>query len=306
MRQVLYFVLLVCAALAYKIWATPEWQLAIEGTALELARPVAIPLIHLINTPAFIYLLSLLLLIGGVAACLAYWLRIVAPRMTALQELRAAVRNLPLPSRVEPRPATAGLHDLGVTLHNTGMFLTAWAALQGQVRREGGIPDAPFSSFAASDPTLTQDQHRGLMAALPGYFTSLGLIFTFMGLVAALYFAARGFRSGNLDEARASIMQLLNASSFKFLTSVSALGSALLISVVHRYAQSRLRSSVNETLGLIESYLALWREVSPPVAERGDAANRRVDDLVSAVRALTSRLDQLLESRKDLRRDAAE
>lgn len=186
------------------------------------------------------------------------------------------------------------------------MFLTAWAALQAQYRREDTIPDTPFSSFAASDPTLAEGEHRGLMAALPGYFTSLGLIFTFMGLVAALYFAAGGFRSGNLEDARAAIMQLLNASSFKFLTSVSALASALLISIVHRYAQSRLRSSVNETVGLIESYLALWRSASPSSAERGDAADRRVDDLVSAVRALTSRLEQFLESRKEFRRDAAE
>ena len=62
MRQALYALLLICAVLAYMIWTTPEWQLAIGSTALSLARPVAIPIIHLINTPAFIYLLSLLLL----------------------------------------------------------------------------------------------------------------------------------------------------------------------------------------------------------------------------------------------------
>jgi hypothetical protein len=306
MRQALYGVLLVCAVLAYMVWTTPEWQVAIGSTALDLARPVAIPLIHLINTPAFIYLLSLLLLLAGVGACVAYWFRIIKPRMTALMDLQAAVRQLPLPSKVEPRPAASALNDLGVVLHKNGMFLTAWATLQAHFRRDDAIPDTPFSSFAASDPTLTEGEHRGLMAALPGYFTSLGLIFTFMGLVAALYFAAGGFRSGNLEDARASIMQLLNASSFKFLTSVSALGSALLISIVHRYAQSRLRNAVNETLGLIESYLALWRQASPPVAGRGEAGDRRVDDLVSALRALTSRLDQLLASRKDLHRDAAE
>lgn len=305
MRQALYLAVLVCAVLVYMIWTTPEWQVAIESMALGLARPVAIPVIHLINTPAFIYLLSLVLLLGGVAACTAYWFRIVKPRMTSLADLRSAVRQLPLPSTMDPRPATAALSDLGVVLHRNGMFLAAWAALQTQFRHEGAIPDTPFGSLAASDPTLVEGEHRGLMAALPGYFTSLGLIFTFMGLVAALYFAAGGFRSGNLEDARASIMQLLNASSFKFLTSVSALVSALLISIVHRYAQSRLRNSVNETVGLIESYLALWRQVSPPVAKLRDAGDR-VDDLVSVIRELASRIDQLLASRKDLRRDAAE
>ena len=306
MRQSFWFLLLASAALVYKVWVTPEWQLAIENTAVDVARPVAIPLIHLINTPGFIYLLSCLLLMGGVGACVAYWFRIVGPRMRALQDLRVAVRQLPLPSKMEPRPAAAGLHDLGLTFHETGMFLTAWAALQAQVRREEAIPDTPFSFFAASDPTLTEGEQRGLMAALPGYFTSLGLIFTFLGLVAALYFAARGFRSGNLEEARSSIMQLLNASSFKFLTSVSALASALFISIVHRYAQSRLRSSVNVTIGLIESYLALWREASPPAAVHAESTNQKIDELVVAVRALTDRLDHRLFSGKDLDRDAAE
>ena len=29
MRQALYALLLICAVLAYMIWTTPEWQLAI-------------------------------------------------------------------------------------------------------------------------------------------------------------------------------------------------------------------------------------------------------------------------------------
>src|SRR6187401_1161715 len=130
MRQAFYVILLICAVLIYMIWTTPEWQIAIEGTALNLARPVAIPLIHLINTPAFIYLLSLLLLLAGVVACAAYWFRIVKPRLKALAELEIALGRLPLPSKIEPRPAAAAVQDLGVALHKSGMFLTAWAALQ--------------------------------------------------------------------------------------------------------------------------------------------------------------------------------
>src|SRR3954468_22795164 len=123
MRQGLYALLMLCAVLVYQIWTTPQWQTAIESTALNLARPVAIPLIHLINTPAFIYLLSLLLLLGGFCACIAYWFRIVRPRMTELSDLQAAVRQLPLPSKVDPHPETAALNDLGVTFHRNGMFL---------------------------------------------------------------------------------------------------------------------------------------------------------------------------------------
>src|SRR4051812_44426976 len=120
MRPTLYTVLLVCAVLIYMIWTTPEWQVAIESAALTLARPVAIPLIHLINTPAFIYLLSLLLLLCGVAACLAYWFRIMKPRMAALTELQIAIRHLPLPSKLDARSALAAVQDVGVILHKHG------------------------------------------------------------------------------------------------------------------------------------------------------------------------------------------
>ena len=104
-------------------------------------------------------------------------------------------------------------------------------------------------------------------------------------------------------------MQLLNASSFKFLTSVAALASALLVSIVFRYAQSRLRHSGIETIGLIESYIALWREAYRPGGLRGDSMSRKLDELVAGIDALTKRVDQLLivmTARKELRRDAAE
>jgi len=309
MRQIYWFIALVAGALGYKIWTSPEWQVAIESTALEIARPVAIPLIHLINAPAFIYVLSILLLVAGVVACVAYWMRIVRPRLRALENLRNAIRALPLPNKKEPQPAETGLRGLGAALTESGMFLTAWAALQTQVRREEAVPHTPFSAFARSDATVSEGEVRGLMASLPSYFTSVGLIFTFIGLVAALYFAARGFRSGDVEEARSSIMQLLNASSFKFLTSVAALASALLVSIVFRYAQSRLRHSVGETIQLIESYLAPWREASGPIATGRDSLDRKLDQLTVAIGALTDRVDQLLGAlpdRKELRRDAAE
>ena len=181
-----------------------------------------------------------------------------------------------------------------------------------QRQRDGVIPAAPFNYFAASDPSIDEDRSGGFMQSLPSYFVSVGLIFTFVGLVVALYFAGRGFRSGNIEEARNAILQLFNASSFKFLTSVAALFSSLLISVVFRYSKSLLRRETETTVTRIERFIGPWRELEPALASRrgsGDLPDalgilvNKMDVLSSRVAALLERIDERVA---ETRRDAAE
>jgi len=136
------------------------------------------------------------------------------------------------------------------------------------------------------------------MQALPGYFTWLGLILTFIGLVVALYFAARGFRSGDIAEARTSILQLLNASSFKFLTSVAALSGALLVSIAYRFCLSQLRSESERTVAYIEAYVSLWRDLMKPRHPATDSLTTvvdRLDLLIASVNSLTVQMQKVAE-----------
>jgi len=136
------------------------------------------------------------------------------------------------------------------------------------------------------------------MQALPGYFTWLGLILTFIGLVVALYFAARGFRSGDIAEARTSILQLLNASSFKFLTSVAALSGALLVSIAYRFCLSQLRSESERTVAYIEAYVSLWRDLMRPKHPATDSLTTvvdRLDLLIASVNSLTVQMQKVAE-----------
>lgn len=136
------------------------------------------------------------------------------------------------------------------------------------------------------------------MQALPGYFTWLGLILTFIGLVVALYFAARGFRSGDIAEARTSILQLLNASSFKFLTSVAALSGALLVSVAYRFCISQLRSESERTVAYIEAYVSLWRDLMRPKQPATDSLTTvvdRLDLLIASVNSLTVQMQKVAD-----------
>src|SRR5262245_11079656 len=201
---------------------------------------------------------------------------------------------------------------LGDTLRKRGLFLSAWASFQARIAAERRIPDSPFSYFVASDPMQQEVQREGFMQALPGYFTWLGLILTFIGLVVALYFAAKGFRSGDIAEARNSILQLLNASSFKFLTSVAALCGAMIVSITYRFGLSHLRGEVDRTVAVIEAYISRWRDslgARQPAIDPLMATVERLDLLISTMDALAAQMARVadrLDAQSERARHAAE
>lgn len=68
--------------------------------------------------------------------------------------------------------------------------------------------------------------------ALPNYFVGVGLLCTFLGLVAALFFASKGV-GGDVDKAQDALGGLLEAATFKFLTSIAGLASSITFSLVY-------------------------------------------------------------------------
>jgi hypothetical protein len=67
--------------------------------------------------------------------------------------------------------------------------------------------------------------------AVPNYLVGLGLLFTFLGLVAALYFASAGVTAANVQEAQGALRDLLSAATFKFVTSIAGLGASIAYSL---------------------------------------------------------------------------
>ena len=69
---------------------------------------------------------------------------------------------------------------------------------------------------------------------LPNYFVGAGLLLTFIGLVAAIFFASQGVASGSVEEAKTALQNLLHAATFKFMTSIAGLGVSILLSISYR------------------------------------------------------------------------
>lgn len=117
-----------------------------------------------------------------------------------------------------------------------GSFSHAWAefgetlvhpeADEQKVIRNTTRPASYLNVHAAIESGLPLPGYQ----AMPNYFVGIGLLFTFLGLVAGLHYAAEGVNSPNVKEAQKALEILLKVASFKFLTSIAGILSSLFLS----------------------------------------------------------------------------
>jgi methyl-accepting chemotaxis protein len=118
-------------------------------------------------------------------------------------------------------------------------------------------------------------------AAVHGYFIGIGLLLTFIGLVAALKFAAAGVASADIAVAKQALNALLSAASFKFMTSIAGLGCSLLLSVAARTVTCGIENAAHGLAHDLEAAMM-------PVFVEGLAY-----DQLGATRAQLAALDKL-------------
>lgn len=121
-------------------------------------------------------------------------------------------------------------------LLSRSIFGSAWNEYRALLRKDGGrifYPRPPGEYFGLHAIGQSAFPDR-LFAAAHGYFIGIGLLLTFVGLVAALKFAAAGVASADVGIAKQALNALLSAASFKFMTSIAGLGCSLVLSLAAR------------------------------------------------------------------------
>ena len=83
----------------------------------------------------------------------------------------------------------------------------------------------------------------------------IGLLFTFLGLVAALKFANDGIESGNMAAMQTSLQTLLSAASAKFVTSIVGVGLSILMKIEHSILSSRIKHALTDLSDHLEKGL---------------------------------------------------
>jgi len=281
MPIVIAIVVLLVLAAVVRLFQSPDALDAIGDFGTAVAKPIFVPLVELIALPSFVYVMSLLILVSALAIIATFFFRTVWPERRALRLARIEIAGLPAG---KPGDWKGALQRVSDVLSRRRVLLSTLTTYEQEAANQGRLPARRFALFAEEDPWSPLNRRGSVIETLPAYYTTIGLILTFVGLVVALYFAARGFRSGDMGEARASIIQLLNASAFKFLTSVAALISALMISVAYQSGRWRVRNATFELIAAVDLHLQAARVETVSDADSVATEMRRLVEELAATR----------------------
>lgn len=105
---------------------------------------------------------------------------------------------------------------------------------------------------------------------LPNYLTGLGILGTFLGLVAGIHLAAPGLNSQNIQDAKNALEELLNGASLAFLSSIAGLLSSIAFSVFEKrnvYKFDRLLSCFVEGIEKRIKYISAKKLASLSLLE---------------------------------------
>jgi hypothetical protein len=144
--------------------------------------------------------------------------------------------------------------EIDAAMQRSGLFSGALAQAWRRYRKTFAITGTPpirsaqrpnsFFYGAVRPPTWL-----GLAAST---FVGIGLLLTFLGLVAALTFAAEGMRSADTNGMLEAMRDLLAAASSKFVTSIAGVGLSLILNVLERFLTSNLRSNLDALSSAVE------------------------------------------------------
>lgn len=245
---------------------------AFQANGLWLAlKPALIPVVSLylntFNSPATALVLCVLMVLLAAALFVYYYRSRISPTLRDLNVLCSQLRTID--PRIGNPAATAQVNE---AMERYRRFRDAWHLYRATFSQEGGRAVSPYlpARYFNMKTLERQGMRLRFFLGLPNDFVGLGLVFTFLGLVAGLYFASRSMMSADISEARVALTQLLHAATFKFLTSIVGISISLVMSASQRVIMERIQAGLAELQFLLEERL-LARSVQAPSA-RNEAA----------------------------------
>jgi methyl-accepting chemotaxis protein len=190
----------------------------------------------LLNEPAIPWSVALLIVV--IAVLLAVTFKIRLRQIKA--DLKSATRLLNnTPKDTEEFPNH--FEKIDETYKDNGTLKHSWSEFteciiipeSGGALHNTRYPNDYFNKEYLVNPKVNLRFYQ----SIPNLLIGAGLLFTFIGLVAAIYFASRGLGAGTIEEAQESLTNLLHAATFKFVTSIAGLLSSL---IFNWYEKSQL------------------------------------------------------------------
>lgn len=242
------------------------------GGTWEAVKPLLVPVatvfVNTFNSPATAFALCLMMVIVAAALYAYYTFGRIAPARRDLNLLRSELEAINAPAGSE-----AALTQIERAMQRHTRFQKSWRLFAATlVPGPDGVTRSQFPPARYFNMRMLENEGMRIrfFLGLPNDFVGLGLVFTFLGLVAGLYFASRSMMSEDLAVARSALTQLLHAATFKFLTSIVGISISLVMSAAQRLMLERLQSTLDDIQFLIEAKLppvlsaAGWRSAPQP------------------------------------------
>lgn len=183
---------------------------------------------------------------------LMYWRGVYRVRRQ-IETLRSVVEALP--SRATREETLTAIEGSELRTSSIAKAFVSWAhTFVVNVEEKGPryYSTVPASEGLDVDGVAAAAINFRLMHAVPNILIGLGLLFTFAGLTAALYFAAQGATSQDVAEAQKSLNGLLGAATFKFVTSLVGLSCSLLFGLFEKWRYRSLATASHRLFALLE------------------------------------------------------
>ncbi|MDZ5650718.1 hypothetical protein [Nitrospirillum sp. BR 11828] len=221
-------------------------------TIRELAKPVAVIYLALFGQPEFALVLAAGMMVACFGLLAGFWIDQVRRTLDTLKSVTASAMLI----MAEPNDRRSA--SMKRLMESRPLLMDEWRMFESTLLDAGHGPQRRAYSTIRPQEYFSMEamESRGLdfrfYVALPNYFVGVGLMFTFLGLVAGLYFASKGLQMGDLAQARQALGQLLAASTMKFVSSVVGIGASLVTSIVVRHWQRKVQAALDDLCRAVE------------------------------------------------------
>jgi hypothetical protein len=210
--------------------------------------------LHVFRDPATAGWLVVLMSSLCLLLCIQYFLASIAPPLGALSRARRSLRGITFVSGGEQDAEREARLDKAVTAaagrSGAGRrLLLAWRR-----RLQALHAGMPRGEEAIFRPALVLGPNPRWLGTAADSFIGLGLVFTFLGLVAALGAASETIATGEAD-AQSALLGLLGAASVKFFTSVAGVGGALILRLWQAFWISRVADASSQLSDEMDAHL---------------------------------------------------
>lgn len=180
---------------------------------------------NVLNLPEVPWIVAGLIVLYALASAITMNYLKIRPIRKLLDESVQAVEETPS----DPNEFAKQFEEINQRLRENSLMRHAWSEfLECTILSARPLQNTRYPYEYFNDQTIVKPKiNLRYYQAIPNLLIGSGLLFTFIGLVAALYFASKGLEAANTMEAQVELRKLLHAATFKFVTSIAGLFASL-------------------------------------------------------------------------------